>query len=80
MKVSAEVTISKATFEEWLEFFESYRLEREKFVTNELVQKTSDTSAKVEFEIINLDGLTDLSARSDILKREAELGVNTKLT
>ena len=57
MKVSAEVTIGNGTYDDWLKFFKSYEEERSQFVTNEVIEKTSDNSALVTFKIINLDGL-----------------------
>ena len=53
MNVIAEVSIANGTFEEWLKFFESYKSDREKFLVNEVIEKTSDTSALVSFEIID---------------------------
>ena len=79
MKVSAKVTISNGTFEEWAEFFETYKLEREQFITDEIVKQKSLNEAIVEFEIQDLEGLTALSSRSDIIAREEELGVKTEL-
>ena len=32
MKISAEVTIENGTFDEWFEFFESYKEERLSFI------------------------------------------------
>ena len=68
MKVSAEVTIGNGTYDDWLKFFKSYEEERGQFVTNEVIEKTSENSALVTFEIVNLDGLTELSSRADILR------------
>lgn len=79
MKLSAEVLIENATFDEWLIFFESYREKREKFVKNEVIQKLSESSARVDFEVTDLAGLTDLSAESEILDAEKRLGVSTKI-
>ena len=70
MKVSAEVTIGNGTYDDWLEFFKSYESERNQFVANEVIEKTSENSALVTFEIVNLDGLTKLSSRHDILEVE----------
>ena len=79
MKVIAEVSIANGTFEEWLKFFESYKSDREKFLVNEVIEKTSDTSALVSFEIIDLDGLTSLSSRSDIVEMEQKIKVTTSI-
>ena len=79
MNVTAEVNISNGTFDEWLKFFESYKTDREKFVINEVIEKTSDTSARVSFEILDLDGLTALSSRDDIVEMEQKLKVTTSI-
>ena len=42
MKVSAEVTIGNGTYDDWLKFFKSYEEERGQFVTNEVIEKTSE--------------------------------------
>ena len=79
MKVSAEVTIGNGTFDDWLEFFESYEPERKQFVTNEVIEKISENSALVTFEIVNLDGLTELSSRDDILEMEKKMQISTSI-
>jgi len=79
MKVSAKVTISNGTFEEWAEFFETYKIDRERFTSGEVVKKVSFNEARVEFEIQDLEGLTALASRNDILSREEELGVSTEI-
>ena len=79
MKVCAEVTIGDGTYDEWLAFFNSYEKERMQFVTNENIEKLSENSARVSFEIINLDGLTALSARKDITDTEKRLNITTTI-
>jgi len=79
MEVSAEVTIENGTFDEWVEFFNSYKEERKSFVLNETVKKISDKSALVSFEILDLEGLTKLSSRSDIVEMEQKLKVTTSI-
>ena len=79
MKVSAEVTIGNGTYDDWLKFFKSYEEERGKFVTNEVIEKTSENSALVTFEIVNLDGLTKLSSRADILETEKSMQITTAI-
>lgn len=79
MKVSAKVTISNGTFEEWVEFFETYKHDRAQFITDEIIERVSVNEARVEFEIQDLEGLTALSSRNDIISREEELGVKTEL-
>ena len=79
MNVTAAVSIANGTFDEWLEFFESYKEDREKFVVNEVIEKTSDTSALISFQILDLDGLTRLSSRGDIVEMEQKLKVTTSI-
>ena len=79
MKVTAEVSIANGTFEEWFKFFESYKADREKFLINEVIEKTSNNSALVSFEILDLDGLTNLSSRADIVEMEQKLQVTTSI-
>ena len=79
MKVTAEVTIGNGTYEDWLEFFKSYESERNKFVSNEVIQKKSTNSAVVTFDIVNLEGLTKLSSRDDILETEKQMQITTEI-
>ena len=79
MKVSAEVTIGNGTFDDWLVFFKSYESERNQFVADEVIEKTSENSALVTFEIVNLDGLTELSSRHDILEVEKKMQISTAI-
>jgi hypothetical protein len=79
MKVTAEVTIGNGTYEDWLEFFKSYETERNQFVSNEVIQKESTNSAVVTFDIVNLEGLTKLSSRDDILETEKQMQITTAL-
>ena len=60
MQIVAKVTINNSSFEEWLKFFDGYKDRRSEFVSNEVVEKISDTEAKVSFDITDLDGLTRL--------------------
>ena len=79
MKVSAEVTIGNGTYDDWLKFFKSYEDERGQFVTNEVIEKKSENSALVTFEIVNLDGLTELSSRAEILETEKSMQITTAI-
>ena len=79
MKVTAEVTIGNGTYQDWLEFFKSYESERNKFVSNEVIQKGSTNSAVVTFDIVNLEGLTKLSSRDDILETEKQMQITTEI-
>jgi hypothetical protein len=79
MKVTAEVTIGNGTYEDWLEFFKGYESERNQFVSNEVIQKESTNSAVVTFDIVNLEGLTKLSSRGDILEKEKQMQITTAI-
>ena len=79
MQVTAKITIQNSTYETWYKFFLSYAEKRAEFVQNEIVEKLSENEAKVSFEITNLEGLTDLSASSEIIEKEAEMGVTTEI-
>ena len=76
MQIIAKITINHSNFEEWSKFFDSYKQKRGEFVTNEVVEKVSDNEARVSFEIIDLEGLTQLSSSQDITSKEEELGVD----
>ena len=77
MKVSAEVTVNNGTYEEWLEFFNSYESKRSVFVRNEIIKQISASKGQVDFEIIDLEGLTALSSDPVIMDEEKRLGVVT---
>jgi len=75
MKVRANVKMSGCTFDEWRTFFDSYESDRIKFVRNETVLQISDNEAEVVFEIFDIEGLTGLSKRGDIIEFEQQNGV-----
>ncbi len=77
MKVSAEVTVNNGTYAQWLEFFNSYKSKRAEFVRNEVIKQISDNQAQIDFEIMDLEGLTALSADPAITDKEERLGVVT---
>tara|TARA_Y100000589_G_C27157291_1_gene631327 strand:+ start:368 stop:610 length:243 start_codon:yes stop_codon:yes gene_type:complete len=77
MKVSAEVTVNNGTYEEWLEFFNSYESKRSEFVRNEIIKQISASKIQVDFEIVDLEGLTALSSDPGIIDEEKRLGVVT---
>lgn len=79
MQVTAKVTIENSTYDEWYNFFLSYADRRADFIQNEKVEKISSNEAKVFFEIIDLEGLTQLSASKDIVDKEAEMGITTEI-
>ena len=79
MQIIAKITINHSNFEEWSKFFDSYKQKRGEFVNNEVIEKISDNEARVSFEIIDLEGLTQLSSSQDITSKEEELGVVTEI-
>ena len=79
MQIVAKVTISNSNFEDWSEFFDSYKEKRSEFILNEVVEKINDNEVKVSFEITDLEGLTRLSSSEEITSKEAELGVVTEI-
>ena len=79
MQIVAKVTISNSNFEDWAEFFDSYKEKRSEFILNEVVEKINDNEARVSFEITDLEGLTRLSSSEEITSMEAELGVVTEI-
>ena len=79
MQIVAKVTISNSNFEDWSEFFDSYKEKRSEFILNEVVEKINDNEARVSFEIADLEGLTRLSSSEEITSKEAELGVVTEI-
>tara|TARA_B000000565_G_scaffold27158_1_gene18465 strand:+ start:477 stop:719 length:243 start_codon:yes stop_codon:yes gene_type:complete len=79
MQIVAKVTISNSNFEDWSEFFDSYKEKRSEFIRNEVVEKINNNEARVSFEITDLEGLTRLSSSEEITSKEAELGVVTEI-
>ncbi len=79
MQIVAKININNSTFEKWKKFFDGYKDRRSEFVSNEVVEKISDTEAKVSFEITDLDGLTRLSSSEEIRLMETELGIITEI-
>ena len=72
MKVRATVEMRGCDFDSWKTFFDSYESDRSRFLKNETVLQTGDNSAEVTFELLDMDGLTELSKREDILDFEAK--------
>ena len=79
MQIVAKVTLSNSNFEDWSAFFDSYKDKRSEFVQNESIEKINENEARVTFEIIDLEGLTNLSSSKEITSKEAELGVVTEI-
>jgi hypothetical protein len=79
MKIRAVVTINNSNFDAWLKFYQSYAKDRLKYVKDETVKKMNEQQAEVSFEILDMEGLTELSASKKILEAEEALGVETKI-
>ena len=79
MKIRAVVTINNSNFDAWLVFYQSYAEDRLKYVKDETVKKMNEHQAEVSFEILDMEGLTELSASKKILEAEEALGVETKI-
>ena len=79
MNIVANVNIARGTFEEWFDFYESYKMERNKYIKDEQIEKVSEVAAKISFVITDMDGLTKLSSSPDILKGEERLGVKVEI-
>ena len=79
MNIIANVKIARGTFEEWSIFYESYEIERHKYIKDEQIEKVSEVAAKISFIITDMDGLTKLSSSPDILKEEERLGVTVEI-
>ena len=75
MKVMAKVTISGCAYDEWKDFYDSYQADRASLIKDETVLQQGDHAAEVVFEIIDLEGLKDLSQRGDILDFETKNGI-----
>ena len=72
MKVRATVEIRGCDFDSWKTFYDSYESDRSRFLKNETVLQTGDNSAEVTFELLDIEGLTELSKREDILDFETK--------
>ena len=72
MKVRASIEIRGCDFDTWKTFYDSYEADRSRYLRNETVLQTNSDWAEVTFEITDIDGLTKLSQRKDILDFEAQ--------
>ena len=79
MKVHAVVEINGCDFETWKSFYDSYQTDRSKYLKNETILETSDGWAEVVFEITDIEGLTELSKRKDIIDFEARNGITVTI-
>ena len=80
MNVIAAVDISDGNFDQWFEFFKSYKALRHEFVVDEVITKVSESKARVAFTIKDIDGLTELSSSQFLLDGEARLGITVELS
>ena len=80
MDVVAAVDISNGNFDEWFDFFNSYKDLRHEFVSDEIITKVSDSRALVAFTIKDINGLTELAASQFLLDGEARLGITVELS
>lgn len=79
MQIRAKIVIEHATYDQWRDFYDSYEVERSKFVSDEVIQKTSEHEAIVSFNVLDLDALTALTARPEIRREEENLGIVTTI-
>ena len=79
MKVRATVEIKGCDFDSWKSFYDSYEADRSRYVKNETVLETSDGWAEVVFEITNIEGLTQLSKRRDIMDFETQNSITVTI-
>lgn len=59
--------------------FQSYRDKRSQFVENEVIVQINENEAEVSFDVLDIEGLTELSASEDIREKEEKLGIITTL-
>ena len=79
MELKASVKINEGNFDEWKVFYDSYKIVRHRYVTEESVKKITSNEACVEFKVTDLDGLTELSASQFVKDGENRLGVQVTI-
>lgn len=79
MELRASVKINEGNFDEWKVFYDSYQIVRHRFVSEESVKKITSNEAFVEFNVTDLDGLTELSASQFVQDGENRLGVQVTI-
>lgn len=79
MELRASVKINEGNFDEWKVFYDSYQIVRHRYVSEESIKKISSNEAFVEFNVIDLDGLTELSASQLVQDGENRLGVQVTI-
>jgi hypothetical protein len=79
MELRASVKINEGNFDEWKVFYDSYQIVRHRYVSEESVKKITSNEAFVEFNVTDLDGLTELSASQFVQDGENRLGVQVTI-
>jgi hypothetical protein len=79
MHLKAHIQITEGRFYDWKEFFDSYRDKRCQFIENEVIVQINEREAEVSFDVLDIEGLTELSASSEIRETEEKLGIITTL-
>ena len=79
MELRASVKINKGNFDDWKVFYDSYQIVRHRYVSEESVKKITSNEAFVEFNVTDLDGLTELSASQFVQDGENRLGVQVTI-
>lgn len=79
MELKASVKINEGNFDDWKVFYDSYKIVRHRYVTEESVKKITSNEACVEFKVTDLDGLTELSASQFVKDGENRLGVQVTI-
>ena len=79
MELRASVKINEGNFDDWKIFYDSYQIVRHQYVSEESVKKITSNEAFVEFNVTDLDGLTELSASQFVQDGENRLGVQVTI-
>ena len=79
MELKASVKINEGNFDDWKVFYDSYKIVRHRYVSDESVKKITSNEAFVEFKVTDLDGLTELSASQFVQDGENRLGVQVTI-
>lgn len=79
MELRASVKINKGNFDDWKVFYDSYQIVRHRYVSEESVKQITSNEAFVEFNVTDLDGLTELSASQFVQDGENRLGVQVTI-
>ena len=79
MELRASLKINEGNFDDWKVFYDSYQIVRHRYVSEESVKKITSNEAFVEFNVTDLDGLTELSASQFVQDGENRLGVQVTI-